>query len=96
MKAIRRRWTSEDAEEWTREDWIAVIISPLVYLFLMLGVVLSILLVPAGFVLLAAGIVLLVVLVFVIDPKLAAISQRYERQQKEYIDALERKVKWED
>ena len=57
---------------------------------------LSMLLITAGFVMLAAAIVLLVLLVRVINPKLAAMSEGYEKKQKEYIEELERKVKWED
>ena len=28
---IRRVWTPEEAEEWTREDWIAIALSPLIF-----------------------------------------------------------------
>ena len=93
---LRRKWTPEEADEWTREDTFTIVVSPIIYILLLLGVALSIFLVPVGFVMLAAGIILLLVMVFVIDPKLAAISEGYEKQQKEYMEELERKVKWED
>ena len=96
MSPARGKWTPAEADEWTREDTIAVILSPIVYLCLLLGVALSMLLVPAGFAILAAGIVGLVVLVRLIDPKLSAVSDGYESRQKEYIEELERKVRWED
>ncbi len=96
MRPIRRKWTPEDADNWTCEDTLTVIISPIVYVLLLIGVALSIFLVPAGFIMLAAGIILLIVMVYVIEPKLDAISEGYEKQQKEYIEELERKVKWED
>jgi hypothetical protein len=96
VRTIRRKWTPEEADDWTREDTLTVIISPIVYVLLLIGVALSIFLVPAGFIMLAAGIVLLIVMVLVIEPKLDAVSEGYEQQQKEYIEELERKVKWED
>jgi hypothetical protein len=96
MPFIRRRWTPKEADEWTREDTIAVILSPLVYVLLMLGVALSVLLVPAGFVILAAGVILMVVMIWIIDPKLSSISRGYEEKQKEYMEELEREIKWEE
>lgn len=96
MSPIRRKWTPEQADEWTFEDTFTIIVSPIIYVLLLIGVALSIFLVPAGFVMLALGIVLLVVMVYVIDPKLSAISEGYEKQQKKYMEELERKVKWEE
>ena len=96
MNLFRRSWTAREADEWTIHDWIAIIVSPVIYLLLTIGVMLSMLLVTAGFVLLGVAILLLVLLVKVINPKLDAISEGYEKKQKEYIEELERKVKWED
>jgi hypothetical protein len=92
----RKRWSAKEADEWSKEDTITIIISPLIYVMLLVGGALSALLVPAGFVILAAGVVLLVVMVRIIDPKLSAVSEAYEKKQKEYIEELERKVKWEE
>jgi Na+-transporting NADH:ubiquinone oxidoreductase subunit NqrB len=96
MNLFRKNWTSKEADEWTIHDWVAVIVSPVIYLLLTIGVMMSMLLVTAGFFLLGAAIVLLVLLVRVINPKLDAISEAYEKKQKEYVEELERKVKWED
>jgi hypothetical protein len=96
MALFRRSWTPKEADEWTKEDTVTVIISPLIYVLLTLGVALSIMLIPVGFVLLAAGIVLLFVMIYIINPKLSAVSEGYEKKQKEYIEELERKVKWEE
>ena len=96
MNLFRKNWTPREADEWTVHDWVAVIVSPLIYLLLTIGVMLSMLLVTAGFFMLGAAIVLLVLLVRVINPKLDAISEAYEKRQKEYIEELERKVKWEE
>lgn len=96
MAFIRRQWTPKEADEWTKEDTITVIISPLVYVLIMVGVALSIMLIKIGFVLLAAGIVLLLVMIYIINPKLSAISEGYEKKQKHYIEELEKKVRWEE
>ncbi len=96
MGFIRRQWTPEAADEWTREDVIAWILSPLSYLLLSIGSALSLFLLPSGFVILALGIVVTFLLFFVIDPKLKAISTEYEKRQKEYLERLERITRWEE
>ena len=72
---IRRRWSAEEADGWGREDWIAIVLSPLVYFLLTLGTALALLLRWQGAVLLVVGIVLAEVMHRVIDPKLTAISE---------------------
>jgi len=96
MPFIRRQWTPKEADEWTREDTITVIISPLVYVLLMIGTALSMFLIPAGFAILAAGIILMFVMIWIINPKLTSVSEGYEKKQKGYIEELERTIKWED
>jgi hypothetical protein len=96
MGFIQRKWTAREAEKWTKEDTITVIISPLIYVALMIGVALSMLLIPVGFVILAAGIVMLLVMIYIINPKLTAVSEDYESKQKNYLEDLDKKIKWED
>jgi hypothetical protein len=96
MPFIRRRWTARDADDWTKEDWISVVISPLCYIIVTLGMVWSLLLRPIGFLLLALGGILTVLLHWIIDPKLRAISLEYEKKQKAYLEKLERSVRWEE
>ena len=96
MTLIRRKWTAKDAEEWTKEDLITVVISPLIYFLLTIGVALSALLIPVGFVLLAVGILLTLVMIYIINPKLSMISEDYEKKQKKYLEELEKKIKWEE
>ena len=95
MSFIRREWTTAEADEWTKEDWLAIILSPLAYVLIMLGIALSFLLLWPGFVILAVGIVVTVLMHWIIDPKLKAISDEYELRQKEYIAELERTARWE-
>jgi hypothetical protein len=92
---IKRQWTAEQADEWTREDWVAIVVSPIAYMLLMVGTALSLLLFVSGFVLLTIGIGLTLFMHWVIDPKLRAISDEYERKQAHYIEDLERTARWE-
>ena len=96
MVLIKRNWTPSEADEWKKEDWMAIIISPAAYFFLAIGVGLSFLLLPVGFILLAIGIVLTIILHWIIDPKLKVISNEYEKKQHEYLEELERNVRWEE
>jgi hypothetical protein len=96
MSLFRKDWTPAEADEWTVHDTIAVIISPVIYVLILVGASLASLMMPAGFVLLAIGALLFVVMIKVINPKLSAISRGYEEKQKHYIEELEKKVKWEE
>jgi len=95
MSLIKRTWTAEEADHWTKEDYITFVISPLVYVLLMIGAALSLLLLWYGFLILALGIILLLVMLWVIDPKLKAISEDYEVKQKHYLEDLEKIERWE-
>ena len=96
MKLIRREWTPAEADEWAREDWLAILISPLAYIGLAVGVALSMLLIPIGFVILAITIILILLMHWVIDPKLKLISTEYEKKQKQYLESLEKTIRWEE
>lgn len=96
MAFIQRSWTPEQAEEWTKEDWMTIVLSPMAYILIAVGVALSILLRPLGFVLLIAGIVVTVAMHLIIDPKLKVISTEYEKNQKRYLEELDRRIRWEE
>lgn len=96
MGWIKREWTAAEADRWTKEDYLAFVISPLVYVLLAVGTALSLLLFWSGWILLTAALVLLFVLLWIIDPKLKAISEDYEMKQKKYLEDLERIVRWEE
>ena len=95
MAWIRRRWSAEEADRWTKEDYLTFVISPLVYVLLMVGTALSLLLQWPGFLLLGIGIVGLLLMIWIIDPKLKAISEDYEVKQKRYLEDLEKIARWE-
>jgi len=96
MGWLKKKWTAQEAEQWTKEDYLVFIISPLVYFLLALGIVLSLLLLWFGWLILGASIVLLIVMIKIIDPKLKAVSEDYELKQKEYLEDLEKIVRWEE
>ena len=96
MKWLKRSWTPEEADEWTKEDLLASILSPLAYIALTVGVALSLLTLTIGYIVLIVGIALTLAMYFVIDPKLHKISSEYEKKQKVYLEELERIQRWED
>ncbi len=95
MAIIRRQWTAKEADEWRKEDWIAIVLSVLSYITLMLGTALSLLLLPIGFIVFGIGVILTFLMYYVIDPKLKVISEEYEKKQKGYLKHLEEVQKWE-
>jgi small-conductance mechanosensitive channel len=95
MSWIKRRWTAVEADRWTKEDYLTFVISPLIYVLLMIGTALSLLLRWYGFLLLGAGVILLLLMLWIIDPKLKAISEEYEVKQKQYLEDLEKIARWE-
>jgi hypothetical protein len=96
MFKIRRTWTAQEADQWTKEDWITIVVSVLAYISLTIGVGLSLLLLWYGFIILILGILLTIFMHWVIDPKLKMVSAEYEKQQIGYLEELEKKVRWEE
>ncbi len=96
MAFIKRKWTAREADEWTKEDWIAIVLSPLSYIFITMGLAMALFLLPLGFILLALGIIFAAIMFWVINPKLDVISSDYEKKQKKYLDELEEIQRWEE
>ena len=93
---MARKYTPEQAEKWGWEELVACILSPASYIFVSLGLALVILLIPMGWVYLAIGLISTALMYLVIDPKLRAISDEYERNQAEFLKHVESVSKWED
>jgi hypothetical protein len=93
---IKRTWTAAEAEEWTREDWIVIGLSPLVMAAFMIGVASLLLLQPGGISLTLFAVVGTGLIYWIIDPKLKAVSAEYEQRQARYLEELERGVRWEE
>lgn len=95
MSFIKRQWLPAEADEWRKEDWIAIVLSVFAYIALVVGTALSFLLLTSGFLILGAGVILTLAMYWVIDPKLRTISNEYEKKQKDYLRQLEDIQKWE-
>jgi hypothetical protein len=96
MGLFRKEWTPQEADRWSREDYLTFIISPLIYILLALGVAFSLLLKWYGYILLGVSVLLLILMIKIIDPKLKAISEDYEVKQKKYLEELEKITRWEE
>jgi hypothetical protein len=92
---LKRHWTPQEADNWTKEDWIAIFLSPLAYFLIALGVAGSLLMQLWGLVTLALGVLCIAIMYWVIDPKLKKISSEYEKKQKSYLLELEKQARWE-
>jgi Na+/proline symporter len=97
-EAIRRGRIREadDRRTWGREDWIAIVLSPVVFACGMFGLTGALLMRPSGWLLLTVAVVLAVVMFRVIDPKLRADSEQYEGRQAGYEADLERRHRWDE
>jgi len=93
---MAKRYTAESSEKWGWEELVDCITAPASYIFISLGLALTILLRPIGYVYLAIGIIASLVMYFVIDPKLRAVSDEYERRQSEFLEQVEKVSKWEE
>ena len=93
---IRRSWTGEQAGEWTREDWIVIVLSPLVFACILFGLTNLLLLQISGLWLVLAAFAGAAAIYWVIDPKLRAVSREFEPTQAKYLEELERSVRWDD
>ena len=65
-------------------------------ILLTVGVALSFLLMWQGYVILVVSIGLTALMHWIIDPKLKAISEEYEKKQVDYLKDLEKAARWEE
>lgn len=93
---VKRSWTAGEAEAWTREDWIAIALSPVAYALLMVGVARLLLGLSWGITGVATAAGLALVVYWVIDPKLRAVSEGYGERQAAWLDELEREQRWRE
>ncbi len=95
LLGMRRNWCEKDADQWTREDMIAALLSFCSYFFAAVGLPLLILGRWEGYVLTAIGVVSAVLMYVIINPKLEAVSAAYEEKQREYLKHVEEEQRWE-
>jgi len=95
MKWIKRTWTPREADEWTKEDWMVIVLSPTAYFLVAIGVAGTFLLQIWGYLTLILGVIVIILMHWIINPKLSMISSEFEKHQKEYLVELEKKARWE-
>lgn len=95
MSLFKTHWTPIEAEEWTSHDVWASVFSILSYFLVTVGLAGALLLQTWGFVTLAAGIVCILLMFRIIDPKLRAISEDFEKKEAQYLARLDRTTRWE-
>jgi len=93
---MAKKYTPEQAENWGWEELVACITAPAGYIFITIGLALVCLLRWDGWVYLIIGIVSTLVMYFVMDPKLRAVSDEYEKQQAEWLKHVENVSKWQE
>ncbi len=96
MRSFRRKWTPQEADEWTKEDYWTVLFSSLAYIFLTIGLGLCFLLPLWGVLTVSLGMICAGIMYWIIDPKLRVISKAYESNQKKYLEHLEKIMQWEE
>lgn len=95
MQFMRKNWSPQAADEWTAEDWVAMVLSVISYLGIGIGTPLAFFGIT-GWLLLAVGVIAMFLMIAVIDPKLKAVSAEFEKKQQEYLDRLQRLQRWEE
>lgn len=94
MSLIKREWTDEDCDAWTKEDYLAGFFSALSYFAWALGIYWAIMLEPEGFVLVAVAAVSTFLTFYIIDPKLKVQSETFEKRQLSYLELLHETQRW--
>lgn len=95
MSLVRRKWTPEAADEWTKEDFYAIVLSVLSYFGFGVGAPLAFFH-WTGIAFLVIGFVSMALMIWVIDPKLKATSEEYEKNQARYLEELRKINSWEE
>lgn len=93
---LKRNWTAAEADQWSKEDFAAAALGVLAFVAVAFGTPYAFLLRPAGFALFFGGVGLGALMLWIIGPKLNAVSADYEKKQKRYLEDLEKIMRWEE
>ncbi len=96
MKLFKKDWTPEEADEWTSHDFWASFLGVLAYILIAVGIIGSFFLQLWGFAAVVLALVLSLVVFFIIDPKLKAMSKSFDKKQAGYLKKMEQTNRWED
>jgi hypothetical protein len=81
-------------KEWSREDVMACILSPLAYFLITVGTPLLLLNQWTGWLITFISLVVIAAMFIIIDPKLKALSEEFEKKQKGYLEELDKIIEW--
>jgi hypothetical protein len=95
MALFQKHWSPEQADEWTIHDLVASILAVLSYALTAIGTVGTLLMLTWGYVALLVGIACVVLMYFVIDPKLRAMSKAFAERQDEFLKHVDKTTRWE-
>ncbi len=95
MKLFKKDWTPAEADEWTSHDFWASLLSVLAYTLIAVGIIGAFFLQFWGFAAIILALVLSLVVYFIIDPKLRAMSKSFNNKQDGYLEKLEQTNRWE-
>lgn len=95
MSLFRKNWTAAEADRWTIHDFLACLFGVLAFVTVTLGIAGSLLLQVWGYVNLGLAALFTWLTFKVINPKLRAISNAFEKKQAAYLETVERRNRWE-
>jgi hypothetical protein len=94
MTLLENDWTPETADQWTRHDLIASILSPLVYILATIGGAYAVFGNPLGWWLLTMAVALSLMLWAIIDRKLRVQSIAFAKHEEEHKEIVEERNRW--
>jgi hypothetical protein len=95
MNLFKKDWTAAEADEWTYHDFWASLLGVLAYILIAVGIIGAFMLQVWGFVAVFAALILSLVMFFIIDPKLKAMSEAFDKKQGGYLEKMEKTNRWE-
>ena len=95
MSLFKRTWTGDEADRWTKHDFFACLFGVLAFFFVTVGVAGTMLLQMWGFITLGLAVVFTWLTFKVIDPKLRALSEAFEKKQASYLETMDQSNRWE-
>ena len=95
MPLPHKEWTAARADEWTIHDLLASVLAVASYMLTAIGTAGALLARTWGFVALVVGVACLVLMYYVIDPKLRAMSKAFAERRDEFLKHVDRTTRWE-
>ena len=81
---------------WSAVDYWACVLSAASFVLITAGTPMMLLNLWQGYIMVALSIISAVVMFKIVNPKLKLVSEQYESKQKEYLEELNRIIKWQD